>query len=57
MKRILINRLRRVLTGLILTVVAPLSTASATETYCAVTKKTSDGFVEVREGPGWDTRA
>jgi hypothetical protein len=28
--------------------------ASATETFCAVTERTDDGFVTVREGPGAD---
>lgn len=33
------------------------STASATGTYCAVTERTSDGFVSVREGPGVQYRS
>ena len=40
------------LMGLILAISASSIASKASETFCAVTKKTNDGFVEAREGPG-----
>jgi hypothetical protein len=52
MKYNLNNSTRSAITALMTALFAFSMAAKASETFCAVTEKTNDGFVEVREGPG-----